>query len=181
MAKRDKNVITLGSGKLYAAAYTDTLPTTATLCVADNLLGNIKGGASLEYKETTYEEKDDLGLTSKIVTTDEEAKLKCGIITWNGQVLAKLVDRAKVTEAAGIRTTKIGGGGNAQGTYYAICFLHEDVKDGNVWVMIVGRNSAGLTLAFAKDKGTEVDPEFTAMPHDTDGTLIEFIEEIPAV
>jgi len=179
MAKRDNKTITLGSGKLYAAAYVDSMPTTTTLCVDANLLGNIKSGATLEYKETTYEEKDDLGLVSKIVTTDEEAKLKCGIITWNGATLKKLVDRAKSTETAGIRTTKIGGAGNAQGGYYAICFLHEDPVDGNVWVMIKGKNSAGFTLAFAKDKGTEIDPEFTAMPHDADGTLIEFIEEIP--
>lgn len=181
MAKRDNKVITLGSGKLYVQAYATAMPDYKTLCVDGNLLGYIKGGASLEYKETTYEEKDDLGLVSKIVTTDEEAKLKCGLITWNGEVLQKLTDRAKVTSASGIRTTKIGGAGNAQGLYYAICFAHEDTTDGNVWVLIKGRNSAGFTIAFAKDKGTEIDPEFTAVPHDTDGTLIEFVEEIPTV
>lgn len=179
MAKRDKNTITLGSGKIYVAAFTDTLPTTETLCVDDNLLGYIKGGAALEYTEETYEEKDDLGIVSKIITTSEEALLKCGLITWNGMTLKKLVDRCVSTEAAGKRTTKIGGAGNAQGGYYAICFHHEDATDGDLWVLIKGRNTAGVTLTFGTEEGTLIEPEFKAMPHDTAGTLIELIEEIP--
>lgn len=179
MAKRDKNVITLGSGKLYLDEFSSTMPTVDTLCVDANLLGYIKGGAALEYTEETYEEKDDLGTVSKIITTSEEALLKCGLITWNGTTLQKLVDRSVSTEANGKRTTKIGGVGNAQGKYYAICFEHEDALDGNLWILVKGRNTAGLTLTFATDAGTAVEPEFRAMPHDTDGTLIELIEEIP--
>lgn len=180
MAKRDKKTITLGSGKIYAATFDDALPTVETLCVETNLLGYIKGGASLEYTEETYEEKDDLGLVSKIVTTSEEALLKCGLLTWNGETLAKLVDRCKSTTTAGKRTTKIGGAGNAQGGYYAICFSHEDKTDGNLWVLIKGKNTAGFTLTFAADEGTVVEPEFKALPHDDNGTLIELIEEVPA-
>ena len=180
MAKRDKNTITLGSGKLYLQAYADAMPTVETLCVDENLLGYIKGGASLEYTQEIYEEKDDLGLVSKIITTSEEAVLKCGLITWNGETLKKLVERCDSTESAGKRTTKIGGAGNAQGGYYAICFKHEDKTDGNVWILIKGRNTAGATLTFAVDEGTLVEPEFKAMPHDDAGTLVELIEEIPA-
>lgn len=180
MAKRDKDTITLGSGKIYLAAYSETMPTVETLCVDENLLGYIKGGAALEYTQETYEEKDDLGYVSKIITTNEEALLKCGLLTWNGNTLAKLIDRCKTTEAGGKRTTKIGGAGNAQGGYYAICFFHEDPTDGNLWILIKGRNTAGATLTFAVDEGTVVEPEFKAMPHDDDGTLIELIEEIPA-
>lgn len=179
MAKRDKNVITLGSGKIYLEAFADTMPTVDTLCKEENLLGYIKGGAALEYTEETYEEKDDLGFVSKIITTSEEALLRCGLLTWNGDTLAKLIDRCKTSTAAGKRTTKIGGAGNAQGGYYAICFMHEDKTDGNVWIMIKGRNTAGATLTFAADEGTVVEPEFKAMPHDEAGTLVEFIEEIP--
>lgn len=179
MAKRDKNTITLGSGKLYLQAYSDAMPTVDTLCVDENLLGYIKGGASLEYTQETYEEKDDLGFVSKIITTNEEALLKCGLLTWNGKTLQNLIDRCKSTEAAGKRTTKIGGQGNAQGGYYAICFKHEDLVDGNLWILIKGRNTAGATLTFAADAGTVIEPEFKAMPHDENGTLIELIEEIP--
>ena len=117
---------------------------------------------------------------SKIITTSEEALLKCGLLTWNGDTLQKVLDRCKSTESGGKRTTKIGGAGNAQGKYYAICFYHEDLIDGNLWVLIKGRNTAGATLTFAADAGTVLEPEFKAMPHDKDGTLIELVEEIPA-
>ena len=180
MAKRDGKTITLGSGKIYLAPFANDMPTVDTLCVDDNLLGFVKSGAALTYTEETYEEKDDLGYASKIVTTSEEVLLRCGLITWNGDTLQKIIDRCKVTEAAGKRTTKIGGAGNTQGKYYAICFLHEDTADGNVWVLIKGRNTAGATLTFAVDEGTLLEPEFKAMPHDDAGTLVEFIEEIPA-
>lgn len=180
MAKRDNKTITLGSGKIYLQAFADEMPTVETLCKEENLLGYIKSGAALEYTEETYEEKDDLGIVSKIITTSEEALLKCGLLTWNGTTLKKLIDRCKTTEAAGKRTTKIGGAGNAQGGYYAICFAHEDKTDGNLWVMIKGRNTAGASLTFATDAGTVIEPEFKALPHDDAGTLIELIEEIPA-
>ena len=180
MAKRDKNVITLGSGKLYLQAFADEMPTVDTICVEGNLLGHIKGGAALEYTEETYEEKDDLGLVSKIITTSEEALLKCGLLTWNGETLQKLIDRCQSTTEGGKRVTKIGGAGNSQGGYYAICFHHADKTDGDLWILIKGRNTAGATLTFASDAGTVVEPEFKAMPHDTEGTLIELIEEVPA-
>ena len=180
MAKRDKSTITLGSGKIYLMAYAEAMPTVEDICKAENLLGYIKGGAALEYTEETHEEKDDLGYVHKIITTNEEALLKCGLLTWNGTTLAKLIDRCKTTEASGKRTTKIGGAGNAQGGYYAICFHHEDKTDGDLWIAIKGRNTAGATLTFAADAGTVIEPEFKAMPHDEDGTLVELIEEIPA-
>ena len=178
MAKRDKTNITLGSGKIYLTPYTDTVPSVETLCVEGNLLGYIKGGASLEYTQETYEEKDDLGFVSKIITTSEEAILKCGLLTWNGTTLQSIIDRCQVTEAAGKRTVKIGGAANGQGKNYAICFHHEDDADGDLWILIVGRNTAGATLTFSKDEGTVLEPEFKAMPHDDNGTLVQLIEEI---
>lgn len=180
MAKRDKSTITLGSGRIYLTAFSDTMPTVDTLCVEDNLLGYIKGGAALEYTEETYEEKDDLGIVSKIITTSEEAILRCGLLTWNGDTLKKLIDRCSSTESAGKRTTKIGGAGNAQGGYYAICFHHEDKVDGDLWILIKGRNTAGASLTFGTEAGTVIEPEFKALPHDDNGTLIELVEEIPA-
>ena len=180
MAKRDKNVITLGSGKIYAAEFTgDTMPTVTELCVEANRLGNIKGGAALEYTEETYEEKDDLNLVSKIITTNETAVLKCGLLTWNGETLKKLVDRCTVdTSTSGKRVVKIGGSGNAQSKYYAICFHHADAKDGDMWVLIKGRNTAGFTITYGTEAGSLIEPEFKALPHDTAGTLVELIEEV---
>ncbi len=179
MTKRDGKTITLGSGKLYAAVYDgSTVPSRTEICVPENLLGWIKGGAELEYQQETYEEKDDLGMVSKIITTSETALLRAGLLTWNGLTLSRLVERGKSVVTDGIRTTKIGGAGNAKAdSIYVICFEHEDKTDGNAWVIIVGKNIAGFTLTFATDAGTVVEPEFSALPQDDDGTLIMFIEE----
>ena len=48
----------------------------------------------------------------------------------------------------------------------------------DTWVMIVGNNQAGFSLAFANDKETVVDAEFTALPQDKEGTLIHYEEEV---
>lgn len=180
MAKRDKKTITVGSANAYLIPYADTVPTVEELCVEENRLGYIKGGAALEYTEETYEESDDLGYVKKIITTTEEALVKMGLITWNGNTLANVIDRCKVTEEGGRRVTKIGGAGNTQGKYYVLCLHHVDKKDGDLWIIIVGRNTAGATLTLASDEGTLLEPEFKAIPHDEDGTLVQLIEEIPA-
>ena len=181
MGKRSKENITLGSGKAYIAEYNATtgLPKHTDVCKEENLLGYIKGGAELSYTEETYEEKDDLGYVSKVITTSEEALMKLGLLTWNGNTLKHLADRCTVTEENGLRTIHIGGAGNAQGKEWVICFFHEDKKDGNLWVIIRGRNTAGFTLTFAADAGTVIEPEFKALPQDDKRTLITLVEEIP--
>lgn len=178
MAKRDKKTITIGSATPYLIPYTDTVPNEEDICKEDNKLGDIKSGAAVEYSEEIYEEKDDLGKVSKIITTSEEALVKMGLITWNGNTLVSLIERCKTEEKDGKRITKIGGAGNAQGKYYVLCLHHVDKKDGDLWVTIVGRNTAGATLTLSKDEGTLVEPEFKAMPQDDDGTLIKLTEEI---
>jgi hypothetical protein len=180
MSKRSKENITLGSGKAYIMEYSDDIPDVADICKQENLLAYIKGGAELSYTEETYEEKDDLGYVSKVITTAEEALLKLGLLTWNGETLQKLADRCTVTTAAGKRTIHIGGAGNAQGKEWVVCFAHEDKKDGNLWVLIRGRNTAGMTITLAADAGTVIEPEFKALPQDDKGTLITLIEEIDA-
>jgi hypothetical protein len=184
MAKRDNKNITLGSGKAYIVEYIEGTEHTelahTDICKPENLLGYIKGGAELSYTAETTEEKDDLGLVSKIVTTSEEAILKLGLLTWNGDTLKHLADRCAVTEASGLRTIHLGGAGNSQGKEWAVCFFHEDKKGGNLWVIIRGTNTAGITLTFAADAGTVIEPEFKALPQDDNGTLITLIEEIPA-
>jgi hypothetical protein len=179
MAKRtDPDKITLGSGKAYIMEYSGTMPEVTAICKEENLLGKIQGGAELTYTTETHEERDDLGTVAKVVITAEEAILKLGLITFNGETLAKLADRCKVTEATGKRTLHIGGAGNAQGKEWAVCFHHHDAVDGDIWVMVRGANQAGLTLTYAVDAGTKVEPEFKALPCDDDGTLITYVEEI---
>jgi hypothetical protein len=180
-AKRDKDTITLGSVIPYIMEYTGTVPAHTEICKPENRLGYSKGGAEIAYTEETYEERDDLGYVSKIITTTEEALVKLGLLTWNGDTLKYLADRCAVTEdkTKGTRTIHIGGAGNSQGKDWVLCLHHQDTTDGDLWVIIRGRNNTGLTLTLAADAGTVIEPEFKAMPQDEKGTLITIIEEIP--
>ena len=180
MGKRDKDTIPLGSGIPYMMEYTDTIPTPEEICVEGNRLGYVQSGASLEYTEETHVEKDDLGYVYKEITTEEEVLLKLGLLTWNGESLTKLIDRSQTDEKDGMRVTKIGGAGNAKGKYYVVCFHIPDKVDGDMWVMIVGRNSAGASITFARDAASKIEPEFRAIPHDKDGTLVLLYEKLPA-
>jgi hypothetical protein len=181
MPTADEKIV-LGSGKLYIDEFTDgVIPTDLLLEVDANLLGLIQGGATLEYKPKFYEATDDLGLVSKTVLTDEEVTLKSGVMTWNGNTLAKMCATARVTEAAGKRTVKIGGVGMQDGKQYVIRFVHKDTVDGDIRVTIVGNNQAGFSFKFLKDKETVVDAEFKAAPMDSEGTKIIFEEDIPTV
>lgn len=181
MPTADEKIV-LGSGKLYVDVFVGgVIPTNLLLEVETNLLGLIQGGATLEYKPTFYEAKDDLGLASKTILTEEVATLKSGVMTWNGNTLAKLCSTARVAEALGKRTVKIGGINNQDGKQYVIRFVHTDAIDGNIRVTIVGNNQAGFSFAFVKDKETIVDAEFIAMPLDSEGTKIIYEEDIPTV
>ena len=102
-------------------------------------------------------------------------------MTWNGETLKKLSATGRVTEEGGVRTVKIGGIDNNDNKNYIIHFVHTDSVDGDVRVTVVGKNTAGYTLAFAKDKETVIDAEFEAVPSDDEGTLIIYQETIDEV
>lgn len=178
MATSEERIV-LGSGKLYITEFSGNIPADTELEKDENLLGLIQGGATLEYKPTFYEAKDDLGLVKKTILTEEEVTLKSGVMTWNGKTLAKLCSTARIKEESGKRTVKIGGINNQTGKQYVLRFVHEDDVDGDIRVTIVGNNQAGFSLVFAKDKETVVDAEFKALPLDNEGTLIIYEEEIP--
>ncbi|MFQ9545612.1 MAG: hypothetical protein ACLR02_11390 [Clostridium sp.] len=173
--------IVLGSGKLYCKEFDGEIPENTAIETEENRLGYIQGGATIEYKPSFYTAKDDLGLVQKDIITEEESTFKTGILTFNGKTLEKLCSTARVTESAGLRTVKVGGIQNNNGKKYLIHFLHEDKKDGDIRVTIVGKNEAGFSLAFAKDKETVIDAEFKCHPQDNEGTLIKYQEEIPTV
>lgn len=178
---RSKDSITLGSGRVYVMEFTgDTIPPVQTIRTEENRIGYIQGGASIEYSAEWYTAKDDLGFAQKTILTDETVVLKTGIMTFNALALQKLSSTARITEQNGTRTLKIGGVGNQDGKKYIILFYHSDPDEGDIAVFIVGKNQAGFTLAFAKDKETVIDAEFSALPMDDEGTLITYIEYDPA-
>lgn len=177
-----KKRIALGSGKLYTMEFDgENIPEDSVIETEENLLGAIQGGASIEYKSEYYVAEDDLGLVKKTILTKEEATLKSGVMTWNGETLKRLCSTARVTEdiETGRRNVKIGGIGNQDGKQYVIRFVNLDAQDGDTRITIVGKNESGFTFAFTKDKETVIDTEFRAIPHDTEGTLIIYSETIP--
>ena len=176
--KNNTEYIQLGSGDLYCMEFTGEIPEDTDIEKPENLLGWIKGGATVTYTPTFFTAKDDFGHVSKTIITEEEATLKSGIITFNGNTLVKLSSTARVTETTGKRTVKIGGVGNDNGKKYLLRFHHPDKVDGDVRVTVVGKNEAGFSLAYVKDAETVIDAEFKAQPHDKDGTLIQYDEEI---
>lgn len=179
---RTKNTITLGSGKLYVAEFakgTDIYKIeNKDVETEDNHIGWIKGGAALTYTPEFFETTDDLGMVVKRFLQSEEAAIKSGIMTWNGETISKLISTGKTEEKGNVRITKIGGIGNYDNKLYLVRFLHEDAVDGNMRVTIVGQNTSGLELTYAKDNETVIDAEFKATPLDNSGTLIIIEEEI---
>ena len=175
----DTKRITLGSGMLYFDEYDgSSLPDVDDVCVEENIIGYIQGGATISYTPEYYEAKDDMGYVAKTVITSEEATLSTGIMTWNGETLNKLCETGRVSEDAANRrrVVKIGGIANATGKNYVVCFHHPDAAEGDKWVLIVGRNQSGFEFAFAKDQETVIDAEIKALPQDAQGTLIQYIE-----
>lgn len=171
--------ITLGSGKLYVQEFTGTLPEDLSeMEKDDNILGLIKGGATVSYESETYTAKDDLAIVSKVKLTTETITFTSGIMTWNGKTLQKLCSTARITEGDGKRTVKIGGAGNQDGKRYVLRFVHTDQQDGDIKITIVGQATEGWELTFNPEEETVLDAVFTALPSDNEGTLIILEETI---
>ncbi len=176
--KRTKETITLGSGFLYIMEFDGKIPEHAEFEIKEKMLGRIQGGATLNYSAEFHEETDDHQIVSKKMIKSETVVLKSGILTWNAEVLNRLVSTGRVSEDGNTRTLKLGGASNYDGKKYAIRFLHKDKEDGDIRITLVGSNEAGLEFSFAKDKGTVINVEFKAQSMDDEGTLVLFEEEI---
>lgn len=174
--------IVLGSGKLYVLPYNNLeIPANEEIEQDENLLGLIKGGATLSYAPTFYTAKDDLGIVQKKMLTEETATLKSGIMTWNAATLDKICTTAHLEDDgadSGKRVLKIGGIGNYDNGKFVIRFVHHDASDGDIRITLVGSNEAGFEIAFAPDTETVVDAEFSAFPCDDMGTLIIYEEDV---
>ena len=173
---------TLGSGDLFIKEYTaGTAVTAEDVITTGERLGEIKGGASLEYTTETKEDSSDLGRTKIVIISKEDVVLKSGVMTWNGKTLEKLCQTARVTkdDSAKKRTIKIGGLANAANKSYAVAFQYKGDGKKGLTVLIVGKNTAGFTVSFSSDNATVIDAEFKAQALDNDGTLVVIEETIP--
>lgn len=173
---------TLGSGDLFIKEYTAGTAVTAEDVITNGeRLGEIKGGASLEYTTETKEDSSDLGRTKIVIISKEDVVLKSGVMTWNGKTLEKLCQTARVTKSVDNkkRTIKIGGLANAANKSYAVAFQYKGDGKKGLTVLIVGKNTAGFTVSFSSDNATVIDAEFKAQALDNDGTLVVIEETIP--
>ena len=91
-------------------------------------------------------------------------------------MLEKLCSTARVDNTdETYNILRLGGLDNDNGKQYVIVFEHVDKQLGNLYIVIVGSNTNGLSLAFAKDSTTKLETEFTATPQDDDGTLCSIV------
>lgn len=176
--------IVLGSGKLYCTTISATagvysVPADNTIEATANLLGYIKGGATLEYTPSYYTVKDDLGYVSKRFLTEESVVFKSGILTWNGEVLDKLSSTATVDETVNKkRTVKIGGIDNYDNQMYLLRFVHAVDDTHNIRVTVVGNNTAGFEIQFQPDSETVLNAEFECVPGVGEaGVLVIYTED----
>lgn len=173
---------TLGSGDLFIKEYAaGTAVTAEDVITTGERLGEIKGGASLEYTTETKEDSSDLGRTKIVIISKEDVVLKSGVMTWNGKTLEKLCQTARVTKDVSTkkRTIKIGGLANAANKSYAVAFQYKGDGKKGLTVLIVGKNTAGFTVSFSSDNATVIDAEFKAQALDNDGTLVVIEETVP--
>lgn len=176
-----KNII-LGSGKLYMKkmSASDTLDTT-TLCVDDNQIGLIKGGAQLSYSAEKADIYDDLKIVQKRFITSEEVKFSTGLITFDLEALGLLAGNANYASATGKNTLKLGGPEGREIEKVALAFVHEKSDGKKITVSMIATNDGGLTLAFNPDEATQIDAEFVAVAgSDSNGTLVIIEEETAA-
>lgn len=183
MADKKTESFLLGSGLLYVMEFTGVIPPDEEIEKEENRLGRIKGGATLEYKPSFYSVEDDLGYIKKQLLTAEEVSFKSGIMVPNVEFVSIATPTAKLTKdaAAGKRTLEVGGLTNADGKTYLVRFVHKSVTEplNALRVTIVGTNQSGFSLAFAKDKETVVDMEWSAEPLDNNGRLLRIVDSIP--
>lgn len=174
MAADTSNVI-LGSGKLYITELSNgEIPES----YENDCVGDISGGAEIEYKPTIKEVKNDFQEVRKAFVTSEEVKLKSGVLTWNLETMAKLTVGAKYTAKTGSSNATLTLGGISEIKQYGIVFVHEKDNGAKIIVKLKGYNGSGFKFSFDPEKETVLDAEFTATKQ-SDKTLVK-IEETEA-
>ena len=181
MANELENVV-LGSGDLYVTDWTaaSEIPTDETIEVDSNLIGRIQGGASLEYKPTSYVVEDDSGAVCRRFVTAEEAKFKTGVLTWCIPTLGKLVAAGTVITKDNRRRLTIGGCKGREISKHLLRFVHTYSSGLKLRVTMVGTSDSGFAVDFAPDKETVIDAEWAAVSHNSSGHLLIIDEELPS-
>lgn len=172
--------IILGSGDLFLAEFTGEIPEDTAIEKEENRAGNIKGGATLEYSQSSQTVKDDMGRVRKTIITEEDVKLKTGLITWVQSWIKAVISTARVdtTTKSGHCIYKIGGLKNRSNTRYLFRFVHTRDDGRKLRVTVTGKNTGAISMAFNPENPTTVDAEITANTLDKEGTLVIIDDEL---
>ena len=169
--------VVLGAGKWYVSEWVSGAIDFATLCVESNIMGYTSGGATLEYTIDKYTIEDDIGMVRRTFKTKGNATMKTGLLTFDVAALSLLMSMGEVSTSNGKTILKLTGGKESL-KKFCVGFVYEDDETGEIIrVGMVATNTAGITLAFTKDKETVVDVEFTAESNGVDETIVTIEEE----
>ncbi len=183
-SKKNRKAI-LGSGKLYIMEFDGTLPENEIIETDDNRLGDIKGGATLEYSFEIFSDTDDLQEVEATLITTQQAKLNANLFTWDLDVLNKIIATSEVKalepkEADGFVTEKrqlaILGKDKDNGKKYLVRFVHQSEEIGEMRVTLVGRNESSISFSFTPDAVATLPVEFIARTTSLDGDKLAIIE-----
>ena len=169
MATKD---MLLGSGDLYIMEYSGgAIPENATIEVAGNMIGGIKGGATVSYTPTIYSVSDDMRRMKKSLITAEEATFKTGYLSFDLGEIAKIALGSSLQEAySGTKSTLSVGGGQTI-TEYLLRFVHTMGNGKKVRITMIGTPVSGFELAFSPENESVINAEFSAVPMNAQGNL----------
>lgn len=178
MATKD---MLLGSGDLYIMEYAGgAIPENATIEVAGNMIGGIKGGATVSYTPTIYSVSDDMRRMKKSLITAEEATFKTGYLSFDLGEIAKIALGSSLQEAySGTKSTLSVGGGQTI-TEYVLRFVHTMGNGKKVRITMIGTPVSGFELAFSPENESVINAEFSAVPMNAQGNLFTIEVEQPA-
>lgn len=179
MAADETKRIPLGSGKIYSVEYTgSTLPSDEEIETPENQIGFVSGGASLEYKPTYQEIKDDFEEVYDVLLTEDEATLKADVMTHLGEKFDTICNTADIStdNSTKITTVKIGGEGNFKFEKRVFRFVNDSKKYGKTRITLVGYNSNGFAISYKKSEAGLASLEIKGLACDEKGTKIIYSE-----
>ena len=167
MATKD---MLLGSGDLYIMAYSGgDFPADGTIETSANMIGGIKGGATVSYTPTIYSVSDDMRRMKKSLITAEEATFKTGYLSFDLGEIAQIALGSHLDTYGAKSTLAVGGGQTI--TEYLLRFVHTMGNGKKVRVSMIGTPVSGFELAFSPENESVINAEFSAVPMNAQGHL----------
>lgn len=180
--------VVFGSGENYLKEVDGTIDTSDVdalieqYFVPENEWGDTKNGFTLTYSPTSYTVEDDLGRTTETFLTKEQVQAQLGLVKVAQKIFKPLIETARevTSKKENRKILKVGGLENATGKSYFLGFKHLDKKRGDIYVMLIGKNTGELSLSFNPESETILNPTFTADAMDGEGTKVIIVTESPA-